>query len=149
MPYPGLLGTFFIFFFGPFTCLIFACAQTSHGGNFPVNSIFMYLAVGLSKCSPVCPISMGLVYHSLDLHPINHNDPDGIILSNFMLALVVLNNSIIKPPSFHLPFICHPSFMAFVKLKRSWLSCRKIFTSHVSFAMNPSLCLQITSSFPL
>ena len=43
------------FFFGTFTCLIFACAQTSHGANFPVNSIFMYFAVGLSKCSPVCP----------------------------------------------------------------------------------------------
>ena len=54
--YPGLVGTFFIFFFGTFTCLILACAQISHGANFPVNSIFMYFAVGLSKCSPVCQV---------------------------------------------------------------------------------------------
>ena len=29
---------------------------TSHGGNFSVKSIFMYFAVGFSKCSPVCPV---------------------------------------------------------------------------------------------
>ena len=28
--YPGLVGTFFIFFFGTFTCLILSCAQISH-----------------------------------------------------------------------------------------------------------------------
>ena len=83
------------------------------------------------------------------LIPINHDDPDGIILSNFMLPLVVLNNSIMTPPSFHLPFICHPSFMAFVKLNRSWFSSGTIFTSHVYLAMDPSLCLQMTSNFPL
>ena len=82
------------------------------------------------------------------LIPINHDDPDGIILSNFMLALVVLNNSIIRPPSFHLPFICHPSLMAFVKLNRSWFNSGTIFTSQVSLAMDPSLCLQMTSNFP-
>ena len=54
--YPGLVGTFSIFFFGTFACLIFACAQISHGANFPVNSIFMYFAVHLNKCSPVCPV---------------------------------------------------------------------------------------------
>ena len=27
-----------------------------NGANFPVNSIFMYFAVGLNKCSPVCPV---------------------------------------------------------------------------------------------
>ena len=54
--YPGLVGTFFIFFFGTFTCLILGCAQISHGANFHVNSIFMYFAVGLSKRSPVCPV---------------------------------------------------------------------------------------------
>ena len=47
--YPGLLGTFFIVFFGTFTCLILACAQISYGTNFPVNSIFMYFAVGLKQ----------------------------------------------------------------------------------------------------
>ena len=83
------------------------------------------------------------------LIPINHDDPDGIILSNFMLALVVLNNSIIRPPSFHLPFICHPSFIAFVKLNRSWFNSGTIFTSQVSLAMDSSLCLQMTSNFPL
>ena len=83
------------------------------------------------------------------LIPIYHDDPDGIILSNFMLALVVLNNSIIRPPSFHFPFICHPFFMAFVKLKRSWFSSGTIFTSRNSLAMDPSLCLQMTSNFPL
>ena len=66
-----------------------------------------------------------------------------------MLALVVLNNSIIKTPSFHLPFICHPSFMTFLNLKRSRFSCGTIFTSQVSFAMDLSLCLQNTSSFCL
>ena len=81
--------------------------------------------------------------------PVNHDDPDGIILSNFMLALVVSNSSITQPPSFHIPFICHPSFMAFVKLKRSWFSCGTIFRSQVSLAMDPSLCLQMTSNFPL
>ena len=83
------------------------------------------------------------------LIPINYDDPDGIILSNFMLALVVLINSIIRPPSFHLPFICHPSFMAFVKLNRSWFNSGTIFASQVSLAMDPSLCLQMTSNFPL
>ena len=92
---------------------------------------------------------MCLVKYSFYSYPINHDDPDGIILSNFMLALVVLNNSIIRPPSFHLPFICHPSFMAFVKLNRSWFSSGTIFTSQVSLAMDPSLCLQMTSNFPL
>ena len=81
--------------------------------------------------------------------PISHDDPDGIILSNFMLVFVCLNSSIIKPPSFHQPFISHPSFMALVKLKRSWFNCGTIFTSHVSLAIDPSLCLQITSSLPL
>ena len=85
----------------------------------------------------------------LTLIPINHDDPDGIILSNVILALVVLNNSIIRPPYFHIPFICHPSCMAFVKLKRSWFNCGTIFTSQVSLAMDPSLCLQMTSNFPL
>ena len=47
--YPGLVGTFFIFFYGTFACLILACAQISHGANFPVNSVFMYFAVGFSK----------------------------------------------------------------------------------------------------
>ena len=83
------------------------------------------------------------------LIPINHDDPDGIILSNFILALVVLNNSIIRAPSFHLPFICHPSFMAFVKLNRSWFNSGTIFTSQVSLAMDPFLCLQMTFNFPL
>ena len=54
--YPGLVGNFFNFFFGTFTCLILACALISHGANFPANSIFMYFAVGLNKCSPVCPV---------------------------------------------------------------------------------------------
>ena len=39
--YPGLVGNFFIFFFGIFACFILACAQTSHGANFPVNLIFI------------------------------------------------------------------------------------------------------------
>ena len=54
--YPGLVGTRFIFLIGTFTSLILACAQISHGANFPVNSIIMYFAVGLRKCSPVCPV---------------------------------------------------------------------------------------------
>ena len=54
--YPGLVGNFFIFFFGMFTCLILAHTQISHGANFPVNSIFMYFAVGLNKGSSVCPV---------------------------------------------------------------------------------------------
>ena len=83
------------------------------------------------------------------LIPIKHDDPDGIIQSNFILALVVLNNSITRPSSFHLPFIYYPSFMAFVELKRSWFSCGTIFTSQVSLAMDSSLCLQMTSNFPL
>ena len=83
------------------------------------------------------------------LIPNNHDDPEGIILSNFMLALVVLNSSIIKPLSFHLPFVCHPSFTAFVKLNRSWFSSGTIFTSQVSQAMDPPLCLQMTSNFPV
>ena len=82
------------------------------------------------------------------LIPINHDDPDGIILSNFMLALVVLNNSIIRPPCFDLPIICHPFFMVFVKLNRSLFNSGTIFTSQVSLAMDPSLCLQMTSNFP-
>ena len=80
---------------------------------------------------------------------INDDDPDGIILLNFMLALVVLNDSIIRPPSFHLPFICQPSFMAIGKQKRSWFSCGTISISQVSLAMDSSLCLQMTSNFPL
>ena len=76
-------------------------------------------------------------------------DPDGIILSNFMLALPVLNSSIIKPPSFHLPFICHPSFMAFMKMNRSWFSSGTNLTSQVSLAKDPSLCLHMTSILPL
>ena len=39
--------------------------------------------------------------------------------------------------------------MAFVKLNRSWFSSGTIFTSQVSQAMDPSLCLQMTSNFPL
>ena len=39
--------------------------------------------------------------------------------------------------------------MAFVKLKKSQFNCGTIFTFQVSFAMDPSMCLQITSSFPL
>ena len=39
--------------------------------------------------------------------------------------------------------------MALVKLKRSWFSCGTILTSHISLAIDPSLCLQITSNFPL
>ena len=54
--YPALVGTFFIFFLCTFACLILACAQISHGANFPINSIFMYFAVGFSKYSPVCPV---------------------------------------------------------------------------------------------
>ena len=54
--YPGLLGTCFCFFFGMLDCLIFACVHISHGDSCPVISIFMYFAVGLSKCSPVCPV---------------------------------------------------------------------------------------------
>ena len=54
--YPGLVGSFLIFFFGIFACLVLACAQTSYGANFPVNSIFIYFAVGLNRCSPVCPV---------------------------------------------------------------------------------------------
>ena len=80
---------------------------------------------------------------------INHDDPDWIILSNSMLALVVLNNSIIRPPSFHLPFICHPSCMGFVKLNRSWFNSGTTFTSQVSLVMDRSLCLKMTSNFPL
>ena len=39
--YPGLVGNFFIFFFGIFLCLIFACAQTSHGDILPISLSFM------------------------------------------------------------------------------------------------------------
>ena len=39
--YPGLVDSFFIFFFGIFGCVILACAQTSHGANFPVYLIFI------------------------------------------------------------------------------------------------------------
>ena len=38
--YPGLFGSFFIFFFGTFF-LILAYAQTSHGGNLPISLSFM------------------------------------------------------------------------------------------------------------
>ena len=163
--YPGLLGTCFCFLFGTLACLIFARVHTSHGSSFPVILIPMFSAVVFRRCSSVCPViwwnfHIGILFPgsitpcalptSICLFiPISHGDPDGIILSNFMLALVVLNNSIIRPPSFHLPFICHPSFMAFVKLKRSWLNCGTSFTSHVSLAMDPSLCLHMTSNFPL
>ena len=163
--YPGLLGTCFSFFFGMFACLIFACAHISHRSSFPVNFMPIFSAVVLRRCSPVCPViwwnfQIGILFPgsitacarptSLCVFiPLSHDDPDGIILSNFMLALVVLNSSIIKPHSFHLPFICHPSFMALVKLKRSWFSCGTILTSHLSLAIDPSLCLQITSNFPL
>ena len=85
---------------------------------------------------------MCLTNKSLFFIPISHDDPDGIILSNFMLVFVCLNSSNIKPPSFHLPFISHPSFMALVRLKRSWFNCRTIFTSHVCQAIKPSLFLQ-------
>ena len=54
--YPGLVGSFFIFFFGIFTCLNLACAQTSHAANFPVNLLFIYFTAGLNSCSPVCPV---------------------------------------------------------------------------------------------
>ena len=37
-------------------CLIFTCAHISHGSSCPVISIFIYFAVGISKCSPVCPV---------------------------------------------------------------------------------------------
>ena len=156
---------YFIHLFLWHICLsYFACPQISHGGNFPhyfnlhVFHCWSQQVLTSMSCDlvefphrnllPRFNHCMCLVYHPLNLNPIHHDDPDGIILSNFMLALVVLNNSIIKPPSFHLPFIYHPSFMDFVKLKRSWFSFGTIFTSEVSFAMDPSLCLQITFSFP-
>ena len=100
------------------------------------------------SCWRYTPTPNQALFQDLLIH-MNLDDPDVIIPSNFILALVVLNNSIIRPPSFHLPFICHPSFMAFVKLKRSWFNSFTIFTSQVSLAMDPSLCLQMTSSFPL
>ena len=53
--YPGLVGTFFIFFFGTLLAL-FWLVHRSHMVPIPVNSIFMYFAVGLCKCSPVCPV---------------------------------------------------------------------------------------------
>ena len=112
--YPGLLGTCFCFLFGTLACLIFAYAHTSHGSSFPVFLIPMFSDVVFRRCSPVCPVIWCNFHIGIN--------PDGIILSNFMLALVVLNSSIIRPPSFHLPFISHPSFIAFVKLKRSWFN---------------------------
>ena len=39
--------------------------------------------------------------------------------------------------------------MALVKLKKSWFSWGTILTFHVYLAVEPSLCLQITSSLPL
>ena len=39
--YPGLAGNFFTFFFGIFSCLILACAQTLHGARCPVNLILI------------------------------------------------------------------------------------------------------------
>ena len=39
--------------------------------------------------------------------------------------------------------------MAFVKLNRSWFNSGTIYTSQVSLAKDPSLCLQMTSNFPL
>ena len=54
--YPGLVGSFFIFFFGIFRLSYLGLSQTSHGASFPVNSIFIYFAVGLNRCSPVCPV---------------------------------------------------------------------------------------------
>ena len=39
--YPGLVGSFFTFFFGMFLCLIFACAQPSNGGSLPISLCFM------------------------------------------------------------------------------------------------------------
>ena len=117
------------------------------------------------RCSPVCPViwwnfQIGIHFPGLitacalpTSHcvfiPISHDDPDLIILSNFMLVFVVLNSSIIKLPSFHQPFICQPSFMALVQLKRSWFNWGTILTSNFSLAIDPSMCLQITSSFPL
>ena len=66
-----------------------------------------------------------------------------------MMTLMGSFCQISYPPSFHFPFICHPSFMAFVKLNRSWFNSGTIFTSQVSLAKDPSLYLQITSNFPL
>ena len=155
--YPALLGTCFSFFFGTF-----ACFNISHGSSFPVNFMPIFSAVVLRRCYPVCPVIwrnflIGILFPGsitacacptnlcFFIH-ISHDDPDGIVLSNFMLVFVVLNRSIIRPPSFHLPFICHLCFMVLVKLKRSWLNWGTIFTTHVSLAVEPSLCLQITSS---
>ena len=39
--YPGQVGSFFIFLFGTFLCLILACAQTSYGANVPISLSFM------------------------------------------------------------------------------------------------------------
>ena len=39
--------------------------------------------------------------------------------------------------------------MAFVKLNMSWFNSHTILTSQVSLAKDPSLCLQMTSIFPL
>ena len=69
---PGLVGSFFIFFFGIFACLIFACAQTSHGANFPVNSIFIYFAVGFNRCSPVCGYQTSFLPSSIHLPSFFH-----------------------------------------------------------------------------
>ena len=54
--YPGLVGTVFIFSFGTFTWLILGLCTDLTCANFPVNSIFMYFAVGFSKCSQLCPV---------------------------------------------------------------------------------------------
>ena len=39
--YRGLVGSFFIFLFGMFACLILDYAQTSHGASFSINLILM------------------------------------------------------------------------------------------------------------
>ena len=49
--FPGLVGTFFIFFFGTFACLILACAQISHGANFNLHVFCCWLQQMLT--SPV------------------------------------------------------------------------------------------------
>ena len=126
--YPGLLGTCFCFVFGTFACLIFTCVHTSHSSRFPVF-LSPYFQLCFLGDAPQCVqlfdgiFILEYFFHVLYICvfiPINHDDPDGIILSNFILAFVVLNSSIIRPPSFDLPFICHPYFMALVKLKSSW-----------------------------
>ena len=46
-----------------FLYLIFAFAQTSHGGSLPISLSFMYFAVGFNRCSPVCPFFCGVLLH--------------------------------------------------------------------------------------